>query len=294
MLALRRARSTPPRARSRRLAYFIDNASFKVNVSTACVVTGRIDADHGSRALINPANSALAGTSRAYFPRGGPVPPPPPRGIDETSSIGWGGMDAGANMLYPAQVVDGLTHLHAGPKLRDALAALPADATGQRCAVGAAVLSAPFGLHERFDAIAHTPTPFWPDVTHGEAAKAWRQSLRACYRSSVFAIAEQAPHGRVVWSDEAPRGEKAASGSSGLDDPCKWTHVACPLLGAGAAGAPTAVAAEVAMRTLAELAAEARSRRWQPLSVHLVLADEDAMRAISRLICLMRQMAPGM
>ena len=60
-------------------------------------------------------------------------------------------------MLYPAQVVDGLTHLHAGPELRDALAALPADATGQRCPVGAAVLSAPFGLHERFDAIAHIP-----------------------------------------------------------------------------------------------------------------------------------------
>ena len=33
------------------------------------------------RALLNPANPSLAGTARPYFPRGGPLPPPPPAGL---------------------------------------------------------------------------------------------------------------------------------------------------------------------------------------------------------------------
>ena len=77
------------------------------------------------RALLNPANPSLAGTARPYFPRGGPLPPPPPAGL-ETSSRGWGGIDAGEGMLYPAQVVDGLVHAHAGGRLRTALAQVEA------------------------------------------------------------------------------------------------------------------------------------------------------------------------
>ena len=33
------------------------------------------------RALLNPANPSLAGTARPYFPRGGPLPPPPTAGL---------------------------------------------------------------------------------------------------------------------------------------------------------------------------------------------------------------------
>ena len=100
-------------------------SAFRFDMAVGCVVT----ADHlngynggdqkmptnaaaaaaASTALIKAANSALVGTARAYFPRGGPVPPPPPPGLQHSSS-GWGGLDAGTGMLYPAQVVDGLTH----------------------------------------------------------------------------------------------------------------------------------------------------------------------------------------
>ena len=97
------------------------------------------------RALLNPANPSLAGTARPYFPRGGPLPPPPPAGL-ETSSRGWGGIDAGEGMLYPAQVVDGLVHAHAGSRLRSALTEVQAGEGGVRCAVGGALATPAFEL----------------------------------------------------------------------------------------------------------------------------------------------------
>ena len=105
------------------------------------------------RALLNPANPSLAGTARPYFPRGGPLPPPPPAGL-ETSSRGWGGIDAGEGMLYPAQVVDGLVHAHAGGRLRAALAEVEAGEGGVRCAVGGALATPAFEL-AAFDIVAH-------------------------------------------------------------------------------------------------------------------------------------------
>ena len=202
-------------------------------VGPACVVTEpwlRLEpaSSSGFRALLNPANSALVGTSRAYFPRGGPVPPPPPQGL-RASSAGWGGLDAGENMLYPSQSVDGVTHMHAGTGLRQALGALPARG-GERCAVGAAVLTEPFRLAERFDVIAHTPTPFWPSERGCEDLAQWRRQLRSCYIESI----------RSIGVDARSRG-------------ADWTLVATPLLGAGAAGAPVESAAEVALESLASL-----------------------------------------
>ena len=90
--------------------------------------------------LINPANETLVGTQLAYFPRGGPCPEPPPEGV----SNAWGGMEAGANMLYPAQSVDGRVHAAGGAALREALLALP-EAGGERCPVGSAVLTEAHG-----------------------------------------------------------------------------------------------------------------------------------------------------
>ena len=90
--------------------------------------------------LINPANEKLVGTQLAYFPRGGPCPPPPPEGV----SNAWGGMEAGANMLYPAQSVDGRVHAAGGAVLREALLALPST-RGERCPVGSAVLTEAHG-----------------------------------------------------------------------------------------------------------------------------------------------------
>ena len=155
-------------------------------------------------------------------------------------------MDAGPNMLYPSQVVDGLTHMHAGTELRAALAAMPTDADGERCAIGAAVLSEPFGLRERFDLLIHTPPPFWPD----SASDGWRQQLASCYTSSILALVEGA------------RGDGPVA-------------VASPLVGAGAAGAPAHAAAEVAADALASLGERELGR---PVTVRLVLAEAAAAR----------------
>ena len=112
---------------------FVVDVVARGKASSPCVVTDPwVDVEVAcgtGRALLNPANSQLVGTARAYFPRGGPVPPAPPPGV-QASSTGWGGLDAGEQMLYPAQVVDGLTHMHAGRGLREALAAIPARANG--------------------------------------------------------------------------------------------------------------------------------------------------------------------
>merc|ERR1719319_1527741 len=69
-------------------------------------------------AFINPANRSLAGAALPYFPRGGPVPRPPPPGVQSSQ---WGGMEAGPGMLYPAQVCDGVVHSLGGRHLRHLL-----------------------------------------------------------------------------------------------------------------------------------------------------------------------------
>lgn len=258
-----------------------------------CVVThpwstvrkpGGATPPQGRRALINPANGELCGTARAYFPRGGPCPPPPPTGL-EASSAGWGGMDAGSNMLYPAQVVDGLTHMHAGPELRAALSTLPMDAgTGARCPVGAAVLSAPYKLHDAFDMIAHTPTPFWPGSGDAPAAEAWQESLRACYRSAILALVHEAPLGQVC-SEAMPTITEAMLARPQHPE-WSWLHIAVPLLGTGAAGAPVGKAAEVAVRALEELALEASHGAFpRPVRINFIAVDAAAADAIDAARC---------
>ena len=250
---------------------FVVDVVGRGKAASPCVITepwaGRAAAS--GRALINPANSQLAGTARAYFPRGGPVPPPPPPGL-QASSSSWGGLDAGEQMLYPAQVVDGLTHMHAGPGLREALAAVPARGDGKRCAIGGVVLSAPFNLSDRFDVIAHTPTPFFP--TGSDDVEGWRQSLMACYTSSVLAIAEGAPLGV-----EKEYSETSDGALQWRDDDSGPLIVASPLLGAGAAGAPVALAADVAVEALARLASLDVAR---PLTVRLLLSEPAALGAV--------------
>ena len=200
------------------------------------------------RALINPANQLLVGTSLPYFPRGDPLPVPPPPGLG--SSSGWGGMDAGSNMVYPAQAVDGVTHLHAGPKLRTALAATRFNSLGQRCRIGSTVLSPAFQL-THFDLIAHTPTPFWCPSTDHIGHMQWRQQLISCYLSSVLAVVNGAPPG------------VECTGSQFLSIPSLSNHgrshsllyIATPLLGSGASGAPVKAAVEVAVEAVSYLRA---------------------------------------
>lgn len=200
------------------------------------------------RALINPANRQLVGTSLSYFPRGGPLPLPPPPGLQASSR--WGGMEAGSTMLYPAQAVDGLTHLHAGPTLRIALAATQFNSLGQRCAIGCAVVSPAFGL-KQFDIISHTATPFWRSATDLTGQTQWRQQLISCYLSAVLAVVNGATPGVEY---------------AGLQDcqtptlkPSHRNHtliyIATPLLGSGACGAPVADAVKIAAEAVSHLRA---------------------------------------
>lgn len=134
--------------------------------------------------LLNPANEALVGARFPYFPRGGPVPHLPKDGYVLSSSR-WGGMDAGEDMLYPVQVLDGLVHEEGGPQLLKYLQTLPVqapfrDAVGQpvRCPVGGSVTSPSFGSLTSFvGQIIHTVAPFGNDVD-------WESKLLGCYLSS--------------------------------------------------------------------------------------------------------------
>jgi O-acetyl-ADP-ribose deacetylase (regulator of RNase III) len=203
------------------------------------------------RALINPANTLLAGTALPYFPRGGPLPPAPPPGLAVSS--GWGGMDAGHNMLYPTQVVDGVTHLLAGHELRTALKTVGIDALGQRCGIGRAVVTPSFEL-KHFDAISHTPTPFWPSSSGACGHDLWRQQLSDCYVSSVLAI---------------------STFRSNADTIC----IATPLLGTGAAGAPIAAGAQCAAAAVSRLH-DTAPRLIARVVLRFVLNDAEAVTAM--------------
>ncbi|CAK4506872.1 unnamed protein product [Aphanomyces euteiches] len=125
---------------------------------------------------INPCNEELTGTRWfSYFPRGGPVPPPVPPGL-ESESAKWGGMDAGENMLYPAQTVDGLVTLAGGVALREHLANMPGS---PKCPCGSVVVTPSTGsLVNHFQAIVHTSTPFY-------SSPEWAIKLHQCYTNSL-------------------------------------------------------------------------------------------------------------
>ena len=219
------------------------------------------------RALLNPANEALVGTARPYFPRGGPLPPRPPPALS-ASSFGWGGMDAGSNMLYPAQAVDGLVHRYGGRQLRESLRRLPvleARPNGEhvRCRVGDVVATAaPEPLP--FDTILHAPPPFWPqaapaDGRCGGRAEAWRTELSSLYTAAV----------RVAAADAVAKGREELL-------------LATPLVGSGACGAPVTAAAAVLVRSIAGL--EAAAELPLPVRVRAVVVDDGSGRALQRAI----------
>lgn len=188
------------------------------------------------RALINPANTALCGARSPAFPRGGPVPKPPPDDTLKSSFRGWGGMDAGADMLYPAQAVDGVVSLLGGAELRAMLQAFPChgrtDDAGQplRCPVGSSVITEGRCGELEFDLVAHAVPPFWSDGS-------WEQALRSCYASSLQGLI----------------GRTCSLASS----PAQELWIASPLLGSGARGAPSAEAAQAAVSELVTWLVEA-------------------------------------
>ena len=178
----------------------------------SCLITGGTGRDLSKggnlAALINPANRSLCGTSLPYFPRGGPVPRPPPPGLSN-SLQGWGGMEAGPNMLYPSQVCDGVVHSLGGPKLAKLLeevsdrvvARVPKSAANylygedphakELCPIGGAVITPTAQLGQlsstSYQLIAHTAPPIFP-VRETNLLSQWRSLMASCYTSSFLAI----------------------------------------------------------------------------------------------------------
>ncbi len=124
-------------------------------------------------------------------------------------------MDAGDQMLYPAQVVDGLVHQLGGTKLRYECKMIRAIYGG--CPIGSAV-STSHGdakLRREYDRIVHTPPPFYKN-NDGDNDPV--EGLRHCYRAAL---------GMAYSLDGVER-------------------VACPIIGAGARGFPLEIAINVA------------------------------------------------
>ena len=235
--------------------------------------------------LINPANEALVGTRFAYFPVGGPVPKLPSYLKQTTSSVllhessssssserfmkssTWGGMDAGENMLYSVQVVDGEVHEQCGTPLLNYLQSLPVlrkDEAGQdvRCPVGAAVLSPSFGnFLNYFRNIIHTVAPFYSDDN-------WKQLLMSCYMKSLD-IAFQ--NGQM---------QEGRNHNDGIT-------VASVVLGAGCRGIPFDEAATAAAKACGEYDM-CRNGKYEYIGgdhqLHFILREEEHTNVLSKCI----------
>lgn len=167
--------------------------------------SSRAPTSSGRTALVNPANEALVGTRLPYFPMANEPPP----GLQHSH---WCGMEAGAGMFYPMQVIDGLVHQRGGRALLEACQRLPEVGSGIRCRVGGAVVTEATGdLRVAFDRVVHTVPPLY-------GANGWAALLASCYSSALAA----------AWCEAAA------------------DVVIFPLLGAGARGAPVVAAAQTA------------------------------------------------
>jgi len=138
----------------------------------------------------------------------------------ETSGT-WGGMDAGAGMLYPASVVDGLVHQLGGLKLSLQCKIIKALKGG--CPTGTSVVTTHGDemLTQIYEQIVHTSPPFY-NHTNACDDEGADNLLRSCYQSAF----------NLAFDDNLRRENTR--------------QVASPLLGAGARGFPIEVAIEIA------------------------------------------------
>jgi O-acetyl-ADP-ribose deacetylase (regulator of RNase III) len=207
--------------------------------------------------LLNPANRELLGAKLPYFP----MPDAPPKGA-ETSM--WGGMEAGPNMFYASQVVDGRVHALGGKALAYELSKVPCRGSSKtKCEIGSAVSTISTGeLAGHFEHIIHTATPAYQHETiRGHYAdqhyadgtgRNWIELLCSCYTSSFDLAWELMPK---------------------VTSPGTATTIASPLLGAGAKLGPGAAAADVAVRAASS---------W----VGAGTVQEDDSRLVLQLACL--------
>jgi O-acetyl-ADP-ribose deacetylase (regulator of RNase III) len=184
---------------------------------TTCIVTNFGGCANCS-VLVNPCNPQLTGCANfPYFPKGGPVPIEKPISMHKDwQPLGfvsqWGGMEVGGGMLYPASVVDGLVHQYGGWKLQ-AECKLKRLIAGSNdvCPVGSAVITMSGGLQDEYEAIVHTPPPFYK---FDEEPEYFLSKCYQCAFETAFAA--------------------------------NYSRIATPLLGAGERGFPEDVAIRIA------------------------------------------------
>lgn len=152
-----------------------------------------------------------------------------PRITIEQGDLTRASVDAIVNAANPMMLggggVDGAIHRAAGPRLREACAAVPANALGERCPTGEARITPGFDLRARY--VIHTVGPIW------DAHPTPEEALARAFRSSL-ALAEA--HGLKT--------------------------IAFPALSCGAYGCPVREAARIAARVVRERAWELEEVRF--------------------------------
>ena len=258
--------------------------SVEVWLSTCIVTNGPPDCS----ALVNPSNPYLTGpNSFPYFGRGGPQPSKQP--VRHAHHImgyvsSWGGMDSGNGMMFSAETVDGLVHLHGGLRLRaecglvgthpsaevyaDQQASESSDNGTMRvydnpqgrvkCPVGMAVVTSPGGdeLRSHYGAIIHTTPPFfrYPPTRTDELDR-----LIGC--SDIEDEHREHSWARRLLGSCYRQSLELARGRRSIEDGVLQSlsrmlrpaepelsnrRIAMPLLGAGCRGFPNDVAMEIA------------------------------------------------
>lgn len=137
-------------------------------------------------------------------------------------------------VIYPPQCVDGIVTELGGAELAAACASLTSNELEIRCPTGAAAVTSAFGeLRACYRHLVHTSPPFYVTEQNPSLASSacWRRLLRSCYHAAFD-----------------------AAHSVGA------RHLAVPLLGSGARGAPVAASATVAAEAVSSWRGVRRGR----------------------------------
>lgn len=205
---------------------------------TACIVTHPPGGELSNDALVNPANVRLHGTRFT-----------PEECWTNLHGDPTGGRWDKELATFPFQAIDGLVSEFGGAELRSALEAVPEDAaSGERCAVGNAVVTPTFDeLRELYGELVHAVPPQYRDLP----VPRWASLLDTTYRAAF-----DAAHGRG------------------------FRALAVPLLGSGAKGAPKAEAMRVAAEAAVGWQAPAGEPQAAGLTVRFGVQDSSLAHAL--------------
>jgi O-acetyl-ADP-ribose deacetylase (regulator of RNase III) len=205
--------------------------------------------------LINPGNPSLSGVSKfAYFPVGGPEPPPSfSIGKDSHPIMGyvtsWGGMEVGNGMSFASNTVDGLVHQFGGRDLqRECETSLSNTWTGGmgRLDEGEAIPTPAVGTKLKeasgYELLVHTVPPF-VDQDHRSRDGKTTTSESGEKAEKEGGEDEVHEHNNFLLAECYRNSLRTAALVSPSSSPLK---IACPLLGAGCRGFPTERAIRIA------------------------------------------------